>query len=405
VSLLSARALRSLHNRNFRLFFAGHAVSIIGTWMQRVAQDWLVLELTGSPVAVGIALSLQFVPTLFFGLYGGVLVDRFDRRRLLILTQVASAVLAAALAVLVFTGVVELWMVYGLALALGFVTVIDTPTRQAFVAELVGPDSYINGQALTSTVHNSGRLIGPAIAGVVIGTYGAGFAFAVNAVSFLAVLWGLVLIDRGELRDAPRTPRGRGQVREGLRYVYAHPELRACIVLVAVIALFGQNYRVILPVLAQDTFHGGAETYGWLTSALGVGAVAGALGTASMERVTSWGLLLSAVGFGAANLVTTLAPVLAIALLAMVAVGVANIVFNTLARTLLQLGTDPSMHGRVMALHGFVFLGTTPIGGPLLGWVCEVAGPRAGLLVASGSALAGVALVAPALRRIRRRGG
>jgi len=169
-----------------------------------------------------------------------------------------------------------------------------------------------------------------------------------------------------------------------------------------VIALFGQNFRVVLPVLAQQTFHGGAETYGWLTSALGVGAVVGAVLTASRERVTSWGLLLSAVGFGAANLVATVAPVLAVALLAMVVVGLANIVFNTFARTLLQLGTDPGMHGRVMALHGFVFLGTTPIGGPLLGWVCEQWGPRSGLLVAAFTALLSAAVVAPRLRRLRR---
>jgi MFS family permease len=402
VSLLATRGLRSLRNRNFRLFFAGHAVSIIGTWMQRVAQDWLVLQLTGSAFAVGVAFSLQFVPMLLFGLYGGVLVDRFDRRRLLLITQAVSALLAAGLAVLVLTDRVEVWMVYALALALGFVTVIDSPTRQAFVAELVGPDSYVNGQALTSTVHNAGRLVGPALAGVVIAAHGAGVAFALNAVSFLPVLWGLALIERGDLRDAPRAPRGRGQVREGLRYVYHHPELRACIVLVAIIATFGQNFRVVLPVLAQDTFGGGAETYGWLTSALGVGAVAGALVTAWQERVTSWGLLVSAVAFGMANLAATLAPMLAVALLAMAAVGGANIVFNTLGRTLLQLGTDPSMHGRVMALHGFVFLGTTPIGGPLIGWVCEQWGPRSGLFVAGGTALVGAAAVAPALMKVRR---
>ncbi|NUR08118.1 MAG: MFS transporter [Nocardioidaceae bacterium] len=401
MSLLATRGLRSLQNRNFRLFFAGHAVSIIGTWMQRVAQDWLVLQLTGSAVAVGVAFSLQFVPTLLFGLYSGVLVDRVDRRRILLATQAASGVLAALLAVLVVTDRVELWMVYALALALGFVTVVDTPTRQAFVAELVGPESYVNGQALTSTVHNGGRLIGPAVAGLVIAEYGAGVAFAANAVSFVAVLWGLLLIDSGELREAPKAPRGRGQVREGLRYVYDHPELRACVVLVAVVALFGQNFRVVLPVLAQDTFHGGAETYGWLTSALGVGAVAGAFATAWSERVTSWGLLLSAIAFGVTNLVVGVAPVLALALLAMVAVGVANIVFNTLARTLLQLGTAPSMHGRVMALHAFVFLGTTPIGGPLLGWVCEQWGPRAGLFVGGATALLAAATVWPQLRRVR----
>jgi MFS family permease len=397
----SARGLRSLQNRNFRLFFAGHSISIIGTWMQRVAQDWLVLEITGSAVAVGVAFSLQFVPTLVFGLYSGVLVDRFDRRRILLVTQAASAALAALLALLVLTDAVELWMVNALALALGFVTVVDTPTRQAFVAELVGPTSYVNGQALASTVHNGGRLVGPALAGVVIASYGAGVAFAVNALSFVAVLWGLILITPGDLREAPRARREPGQVREGLRYVHGHPELRACVFLVAVIALFGQNFRVVLPVLAQETFHGGAETYGWLTSALGVGAVAGALATAWSERVSSWALLLSAIGFGVTSVLAGIAPLLTLALLAMVMVGVANIVFNTLARTLLQLATDRSMHGRVMALHSFVFLGTTPIGAPVLGWVCEQWGPRAGLVVGGGTALLGAAVVWPQLRTVR----
>jgi MFS family permease len=243
--------------------------------------------------------------------------------------------------------------------------------------------------------------VGPALAGVVIASYGAGVAFAVNALSFVAVLWGLILITPGDLREAPRARRGPGQVREGLRYVYRHPELRACVFLVAVIALFGQNFRVVLPVLAQETFHGGAETYGWLTSALGVGAVAGALATAWSERVSSWALLLSAIGFGVTSVLGGIAPLLTLALLAMVMVGVANIVFNTLARTLLQLATDRSLHGRVMALHSFVFLGTTPIGAPFLGWVCEQWGPRAGLVVGGGTALLGAAVVWPQLRTVR----
>lgn len=398
------RMLRSLSTRNYRLFISGHAVSVIGTWMQRVAQDWLVLELTDSAIAVGIAASLQFLPMLLFGLWGGVLVDRMDRRRLIIWTQIVSGLLAAVLAAVVLVGAVELWMVYALALGLGFVTVIDSPARQAFVAELVGPDDYVNGQALAATVHNTGRLVGPALAGVLIAAFGPGLAFAVNAASFLAVLWGLALLDVGALRRTAVKERTAGQVREGLRYVYDHPELRACMILVAVIALFGQNFRVVLPLLARDTFDGGAEVYGWLTSALGLGAVLGALVTASREQVTTWALLMAAVGFGAFNMVVAASPWLWMALAAMVTVGFANITFNTLARTLLQLGTDRDMHGRVMALHGFVFLGSTPIGGPLLGWVCETWGPRTGLVVAGATALAaGVALL-PRLRRLRAAG-
>ncbi len=399
-----SRTLRSLQYRNYRLFISGHAVSVVGTWMQRVAQDWLVLELTDSAVAVGIATALQFVPILLFGLWAGVLVDRVDRRRLILCTQAASALLAAVLAVVVLTGVVELWMVFALALGLGGVTVFDNPARHAFIAELVGPDDYVNGQALASTVHNTGRLVGPALAGTLIAVSGAGIAFAVNAASFLAVLWVLVLLDVQQLRRPPlqRVP-ARGQMWEGLRYVYDHRELRSCMMLVAVIALLGQNFRVILPVLARDTFEGGPEVYGWLTSALGLGAVLGALVAASRSRATAWGLLLAATSFGLLNLAVAVSPVLWVAMAAVVSVGFANIIFNTLARTLLQLGTDPGMHGRVMALHGFVFLGTTPIGAPLLGWVCELAGARAGLVVAGAPALLAAGLLAPGLRRLRER--
>jgi MFS family permease len=397
------RTLRSLASRNYRLFITGHAVSVVGTWMQRVAQDWLVLELTDSAVAVGVAASLQFLPMLLFGLWGGALVDRLDRRRLIIWTQVVSALLAGALAAVVLTEVVEVWMVFALALGLGFVTVFDSPARHAFIAELVGPEDYVNGQALASTVHNTGRLVGPAVAGVLIAAAGPGIAFAINSLSFLAVLWGLALLDVTALRKTgAKAGRARGQVREGLRYVYHHPELRACMILVAVIALFGQNFRVVLPLLARDSFGGGAELYGWLTSAVGLGAVAGALFAASWERVTAWSLLMSAVGFGAVNLVVAVSPLVWVALAAMVTVGFANIMFNTLARTLLQLGTDPGLHGRVMALHGFVFLGSTPIGGPLLGWVCETWGARMGLVVAGVTALLVGAIMLPALRRLRR---
>lgn len=387
------RTFRSLQEPNYRRFFVGHSVSVIGTWMQRVAQDWLVLTLTGSGVALGISTALQFGPMLVLGLWGGTVVDRVDRRRLIIATQSVQAVLAAVLAGLALTGVVELWMVYALALALGLVTVLDSPARQAFVGEMVAPADYVNAQALNSTVHNAGRLVGPAIAGLLIATVGVGAAFVVNAVSFVAVLVGLLRMDPGTLRRAPPAARRKGQAREGLRYVMASPDLRAVLLLVGVVALFGQNFRVVLPLLAQSTFGGGAEVYGYLTAALGLGAVLGALVSASRETATSWGLLLSCLGFGVVNLLAAAAPTLVAAYAAMVAIGFANIVFNTLGRTVLQLGSDPSMHGRVMALHALVFLGSTPLGGPLLGWISGLFGARAGLLVAGVTALvAGLAL-------------
>ena len=398
----AGRVFRSLAVPNYRLYFMGHAVSVVGTWMQRVAQDWLVLDLSDSAVALGVATALQFLPTLLFGLWGGVLVDRLDRRRTIIATQAVSAVLAAVLAAAVLGGVVALWMVYALALCLGLVTVVDVPARQAFVTELVDAADYVNAQSLNSTVHNAGRLVGPALAGVLIATVDIGMAFAVNAVSFAAVLIGLSRMDTAALRRVPPATRASGRARDGMRYVWGRPELRACLLLVAVMALVGQNFRVVLPLLARDTLGGGPQVYGWLTSALGVGAVMGALASAGRHTVTSWSLLRWTWAFAAVSAVAAFAPGLALALGMMVALGVANISFNTLARTMLQIGTEPSMQGRVIALHSLVFLGSTPIGGPLTGWLCERWGPSAGLLVA-GLSVGLVALaVTPALRRARR---
>ena len=388
-ALRARRALvfRSLHERNFRLFFLGHAVSVTGTWMQRVGQDWLVLELTDSAVAVGIATALQFLPMLLFGMLGGVTVDRVDRRRLLLGTQALSAVLAALLATLALTEAIDLWMIYAIASALGMVTVFDVPARQVFLTDMVPPEDYVNAQALNSTVHNAGRLVGPAIAGLLIVGVGTGATFLVNALSFVAVIIALLRIDTSRLRGLAPTVRAAGQVRAGFRYVWADADLRACMFLVAIVALFGQNFRVVLPVLARDTFGEGAQAYGLLTSALGVGAVLGALAAASRQRSSARSLLYWTIAFGAVNLFAAAVPSLGIALVAMVAVGIANITFNTLGRTLLQLRAEPGMQGRVMALHGMVFLGSTPFGAPLLGWVCEQWGARAGFLVAGATAL------------------
>ncbi len=388
---------------NYRTFFAGHAVSVIGTWMQRVAQDWLVLELSDSAVAVGLATALQALPTLLFGLWGGVLVDRLDRRRTIMVTQAVSAVLAAVLAGLTLTGTVQLWMVFALALGLGLVTVMDSPARQAFVTEMVGPEDYVNAQALNSTIHNLGRLVGPAVAGLLIAWVGSGAAFAINAVSFVAVLISLWRIDvNGLTRAEPLRPE-RGQALEGLRYVWRRPDLRACMLLVAVVALFGQNFRVVLPLFARDVLGGGAEVYGWLTSALGAGAVIGALGSAARERVSAWSVLLWTAVFAVVIVLLAGAPGLFAALGLLVGLGIANISFNTLARTVLQVGTDPSMQGRVIALHSTVFLGSTPIGGPLMGWICEQWGPRTGLLISGIAAAAVAAALLPTLRRLRTR--
>jgi MFS family permease len=397
---LTARMSRSLRQPNYRRFITGHAISVVGTWMQRVAQDWLVLELTGSAVAIGTATALQFLPMLLFGVWGGVLVDRFDRWRLIVITQAVSLVLAAVLAVTTLLGQTTLGLVYVMAALLGLVTVVDNPARQAFITDLVPPADYVNAQALNSTIHNTGRLVGPAVAGLLIAAAGAGPAFAINALSFVAVLAGLLRIDRSALYRTERLPRGKGQARAGLRYVWGDRRLRATLLLVAVVGLFGQNFRVVLPITATEVLGGDAATYGYLTAALGLGAVMGSLGAASRQTVTGRGLLLWTVAFGVVNLLTAVVGGLMVALAALVAVGVSNILFNTLARTLLQLHSDPVMQGRVMAVHGLLFLGTTPIGGPLLGWVCAAWGSPWAWVVGGGTALLAAAAVVRPMWRV-----
>jgi predicted MFS family arabinose efflux permease len=394
------RMFRSLGERSYRRYVAGHAVSVIGTWMQRVGQDWLVLQLTHSGVALGTTLALQFLPVLVGGVWGGVVVDRVDKRRLIMATQAAQAVLAAVLAVLTLTDTVTLGLVYLMAFLLGCVSVFDVPARQSFVSEMVEGDDVVNALALASLVHNTGRLVGPAVGGLVIAWTGVGVTFAVNAVSFVAVLIGLAIIDPASLRREAPVPRAPGQARAGLRYVWRHPELRAIMLLVAFVAVFGQNFRVVLPLIAADTFHGDSRTYGLLTAMLGLGAVLGALLSAASTRPSARGLVTAAVVFGVANLAAALAPTLTVVMAVMVVVGAANIVFNTLARTLLQIRSERSLHGRVMAIHSLVFLGSTPIGAPLLGAVCSWGGARLGFVVAAVFSLAPAALL-PLLARRR----
>jgi MFS family permease len=390
------------HSVNLRIYLAGHAISVVGTWVQRVAQDWLILEITHNGAALGLALAAQFAPMLLLGPYGGLLVDRLDRRRTIMGTQAISGLLALALAVITLLDVVQLWSVLALGLALGLVTVLDVPARQAFVASMVEPADYANAQALSSSVNNAGRLVGPAVAGVLIASAGVGVAFIVNAASFVAVLISLAVLNVKLLRPSPRIGRKKGQVREGARYLWASPQLRVTIVLVAVVATFGQNFRVVLPLAATELYHGDAATYGWLTSAIGLGALIGAVISASMHIPTAWSVVLTTIAFGGANLLAAFSPTLAMALLVMVGVGVTNIIFNTLARSVLLLNSEPDMHGRMMAIHGQVFLGSTPLGGPLVGWLCDLFGARAGFLIAGGTALLAAVLLAGMAYRSRR---
>ncbi len=396
--LVDHRALRSLREGSYRKFFVGHAVSVVGTWMQRVAQDWLVFELTGSPVALGWTLAFQFLPMLVFGLWGGTLADRMDKRKIVMWTQAAQALLALALGLLAALGVVQLWMVYGLALLLGCVTVLDVPARHGLVSEMVPPENIVNAQSLSSSVHNTGRLVGPAVAGAVISLMGISAAFMLNSLSFIPVILALRSIDPDSLYRGEPAARARGQTREALTYVWRRPRLRMTMLLVTVIALLGQNFRVVLPALAVDTLAGGASTYGNLMALLGLGAVVGALTTAWVGGTTGGWLTGAGLAFGAVCLAGAFAPGLWTVFALMVLLGATNSLFNTVALSLLQVDSSSSLRGRLASLHAVAFLGSTPFGGPLVGWIVESWGPRAGLAVGGGSALA-AALVAFAYLR------
>jgi MFS family permease len=391
------RTFRSLYVRNYRLYFVGQAVSLTGTWMQSIAQAWLILQLTHSGVAIGATLALQFGPVLLLGPWGGVVADRRDKRLLLVATQSAMAMLALTLGLLVVTGVVRPWMVFALAGALGLVTAFDNPARQSFVIEMVGPADVPNAVSLNSVLMNVARIFGPAIAGALIATVGTGPCFLVNAGSYLGVIAALWLMRPDQLRPAERTSRGRGQLREGLRYAIRTPELRRPLLLMAVVGTFGFNFSTLLPLFATHSIHAGAGGFGALFSVMGLGAVAGGLAMAFRGRATDRLLVLSALLFGGALALIAAAPDLPLALLAMLPSGVANTLFISNSNSLLQERAAPSMRGRVMSLWAVVFLGTTPIGAPLVGWVAEALSPRAalalaGLLVAAAATGTGVGL-------------
>lgn len=403
----AAATFRSLKVRNYRLFFWGQSVSLTGTWMQAVAQTWLVVRLTGSGLALGTTVALQFLPVLLFGLWGGALADRFDKRRLLIATQVVPALLAGVMGVVVATGVVHLWMVWVLAFLLGCVHMVDMPARHAFVSELVGSDDTPNAVALNSAVFNTGRLVGPAAAGVLIASVGIAPAFFVNAVSYLAALAALAAMRTDELRREPAGEVRAGRIRAGLRYVWSTADLRRTIVLVAVVGTFGVNFGVVLPLLARYSLGGGAALYGLLTSLLALGSLAGSLFAASRTRAGVLALLAPAGCFGGLLLIAAGVSSWGTVGVAIVLVptGGALMLFLATANATLQRASVPAMRGRVMALYGMAFLGSTPLGGPLLGWISGSWGARVGLAFSGGmSLLAAGAAFAVARRRGRRRG-
>ena len=393
---------RSLRVRNYRLYAGGQLVSLTGTWMQRVAQDWLVLELTNSGTALGIVTALQFLPSLLFGLWGGLLADRYDKRKLLLATQSGLALVALILGVLDVTGIVQYWQVLVLALALGLVSAIDSPVRQSFVVEMVGPDDLTNAVGLNSTIFNSARILGPAVAGVMITAIGTGWAFVANGISSIAVLTGLALMRPAELRPSPAIDRIRGQLRAGLHYVRQRQDLLLTMVLVFVVGTFGLNFQITTALLAKQVFHRSATGYGLLSTALAVGACVGAvLATRRRTRPSLLFLLLAATAFGLLEILAGSMPGFGATALMLVLVGLAMLTFTTAANSSVQLGVEATMRGRVMALYLMCFLGGTPVGAPIVGWVANTVGPRWGMI---GGGLVCMAMaVGMALYLVRRR--
>ncbi|MCE3034132.1 MULTISPECIES: MFS transporter [unclassified Streptomyces] len=390
----------SLKVRNYRLFFMGQVVSNTGTWMQRIAQDWLVLSLTGSSAAVGITTALQFLPMLLFGLYGGVLVDRLPKRPALLVTQSAMALSGLALAALTLSGQVQVWHVYLAAFFVGLATVVDNPARQSFVSEMVGPDQLHNAVSLNSANFQSARLVGPAVAGLMITGVGTGWAFLANGLSFAAPITSLLLMRARELYPVKRTPRGKGQLREGLQYVAGRPELIWSVVLVGFIGTFGFNFPVWLSAFADNVFHVGAGGYSLLNTLMAAGSLGGALLAARRGSARMRLLILAALTFGALEIVASLAPSYWLFAVLMVPIGICGLTVNVTANTTVQMATDPAMRGRVMSLFMMVFMGGTPLGAPVIGWITDTYGARVGFALGGVVSAVAAAVIGLVLARV-----
>jgi MFS family permease len=382
-----ARTFVSLRTPNYRRFFVGQALSLTGTWMQSVALAWLVLQLTGSATWIGVAIALQTLPILLLGPYGGVVVDRVDKRRLLVGTQTAAAAQALLLGALTVAGDVTLGWVLVLSLVLGLINAVDNPGRQAFVREMVRGDDVRNAVTLNAVVVNVARAVGPAVAGVLIATAGTGVCFLVNAASFAAVIVAYLRMDPAALTPSEPTPRAPGQLREGLAYVRRTRELLVPLLMMALVGTLTYEFQVSLPALATQTFGTGAVGLGWITAAMGFGAVAGGLAVAGQHRTGTSVMVTAATAFGGSVLLVAVAPTVQAAAAALVVVGAASVWFLSSGNATLQMTAAPEMRGRVMALWAVAFLGTTPLGGPLVGFIAEHAGARWALALGAGAAL------------------
>ncbi|MEV0583908.1 MFS transporter [Nonomuraea sp. NPDC050310] len=384
---------RSLRIHNYRLFAMGGVVSNVGGWMQRTAQDLLVLQLTGgSGAALGVATALQFAPILLFGMFGGVLADRYPKRPLLVTAQALMAVLALAMGVLTVTGAVQVWHVFVMAFALGLISCVEVPTRQTFVVEMVGRKDLPNAIALNASSFNLARVVGPAVAGLLIHALGTGPIFLLNAISFAAVISSLLLMRKAELNPAEPVPRAKGQLREGFRYVLRNQDLLMPVLLVGFVSMFAQSFSMSIALMATEVFAAGASSFGLASSMFAVGALGGALLAARRARPSKKLLVAGALSFGLFQIATGIAPFYPLYLLLLVPTGIALITVNTAANASVQLATSAEMRGRVMGIYLLVFTGGAPLGAPLIGWLSDLGGPRMGVALAGALVVAGTGL-------------
>ena len=382
------KTFSSLGNHNYRLFFFSQLVSFSGTWMQLLGLSWLVLELTGRGSALGAVMAAQFLPTLLLAPLGGVVADRFDKRLLLIWTQSVAAALAVVLGVLTVTGVIEVWMIYTLALGFGLVTAVDNPSRHTFVLEMVGPSEITNAVTLNSVVVNAARAIGPAIGGLVISSVGIGMCFLLNGASFLVVVGALLALRTADLVPSKRAVRRPGQLREGFRYAWQDRTLRTTLIILALVGTFTQEFPTTLPLVSEFTFSAGPGGLATMTTLMGLGAVVGGLATTGIGKATASALAWSALLLGCLVCVAALMPTLTWFYLLMPPVGALSVAVIALSNARLQLHAIPEFRGRVMALFSVALLGSTPIGGPIVGWASDAVDPRFSLLIGGVASLA-----------------
>jgi len=384
---------------NFRLFFAGQSVSLIGTWMQTVAQGWLVLQLTHSAKQLGFVVAVQMLPVLFVAPYGGLIADRVNKRVLLIGLEAGLGALAIGLGALTLTHNVHLWMVYVFALALGCFNAFENPARQSFMLEMVGPDTVRNAVSLNSVMVNAARAVGPAIAGIIIALGGLGICFVLNGLSYIAVIISLLMMNVARLMPSPPAVRAKKQLRAGLAYVRQTPSLLVPLVMLSIIGCFTYEFQVTLPYLAHAGFHGGSRTYGFMTASMGLGAVFGGLYVAARGRTGIRTLVRASLLFGAAMVAAALAPSVGVEIGVLFLVGAASVSVLARGNSTLQLAARPEMRGRVLGLLAVAFLGSTPIGGPIIGSIAQTFGPRWGLAVGALACFVAAALGAFAVAR------